>query len=84
MIMMTDENPYKVLGVSTFCSEKEAKSRYRYLSRMYHPDNLKTGDGDKFRKINEAWKKLQEYGFNDVEDVCWTHSTLFKIKTIRR
>ena len=51
---------------------------------MYHPDNLKTGDAEKFREVNEAWKKLQEYGFNEVEDVCWTHSTLFKIKTIRR
>ena len=77
-------NPYKVLGLSTFCSEKEAKGRYRYLSKLYHPDNPSTGDAEKFREISEAWKKLQEYGFTECNDSVWTHATLFKIKTSRR
>jgi curved DNA-binding protein CbpA len=78
------KNPYEVLGLSAFCSEKEAKSRYRDLSKLYHPDNLETGDISKFREVSEAWKELQLYGFYEDTGSKWTHSTLFKIISIWR
>jgi len=31
-------DPYKVLGLSSNCSDEELKTQYRKLSRMYHPD----------------------------------------------
>lgn len=82
--MVNGKNPYEILGISTYSSEKEAKGRYRYLSRLYHPDNLETGDAEKFREISEAWKQLQEYGFCEDNSPIWTHSTLFKIKSVNR
>ena len=75
-------NPYKVLGITPYMSEKEAKAQYRSLSKKYHPDNMETGDGEKFREINKAWKELSEYGSSAFGKVrkAWTHKTLFSVK----
>lgn len=76
-------NPYKTLGISTKTSEEEAKSRYKYLCKMYHPDNLKTGDRDKFEAVLQAWNTIQEVGFKGKEEY-WGHKTLFSLKLKRR
>lgn len=81
---MKTNNPYKVLGITAFTSEDEAKKRYRELSKLYHPDNPTTGDAEKFMEVDKAWKELQEYGFNSIDGLVFTHSSLFKIKQTRR
>lgn len=72
-------NPYQVLGCSPMDSEGTVKERYRKLCKIYHPDNARTGDRDRFEEILAAWKTLEEYGFgkNGLE---WTHNTVFTIK----
>lgn len=72
-------NPYEVLGVSTICSEVEAKNKYKKLCKMYHPDNTKTGDRDKLEDVLKAWEMLQEVGFSNNATI-WGHKTLFSIK----
>lgn len=72
-------NPYKVLGITTMSSEVEAKNKYKTLCKIYHPDNLKTGDRDKLEEVLKAWEMLQEMGFSNTNTI-WGHKTLFSIK----
>jgi curved DNA-binding protein len=54
-------DPYKVLNLSSECSESEIKQSYRALSFKYHPDRNKDPDaGDKIRAINEAYEILSD------------------------
>lgn len=75
-------SPYEVLGISSRDSELVAKEKYRKLCKIYHPDNIRTGNSEKFKEVLEAWKKLQEIGFNHI-DYIWSHETLFKLKRRR-
>ena len=50
-------NPFKVLGVSSQCTQLELKKRYKELSKLYHPDIPETGDSAKFSEILEAYKE---------------------------
>ena len=51
---------YQILGVQEDASQKEIKSAYRRLSLRYHPDrNRDEKDGEKFKKIIEAYQLLR-------------------------
>ena len=73
-------NPYEVLGVSSNASDEEIKSKYRTLSRKYHPDanvgkpNQKELE-EKFKEVQQAYNAIMDerqgktvynnsYGFN--------------------
>ena len=64
-------NPYKILGIEKGATEKEILSAYRKESQKYHPDKVihlgkehQTGAEEKFRRVQEAYEKLQkERGF---------------------
>lgn len=47
---------YKTLNISNSASPSDIKSAFRKLSMKYHPD--KGGDGEMFKKINEAYQTL--------------------------
>lgn len=75
-------NPYKVLGVKSTSSLEEIKLVYRKLSKIYHPDNLNTGDSVKFQQINQAWNYIncnhKSPSISHQQGV-WRHKTLFTI-----
>ena len=51
---------YRILGVEAGASQKEIKNAYRRLSLKYHPDRNKNDkDGEKFKKVAEAYQKLR-------------------------
>ncbi|MCH8273782.1 MAG: J domain-containing protein [Armatimonadetes bacterium] len=57
---MRGKEYYSVLGVSRDADQKEVKSAYRRLARMYHPDvnpNDK-GAAEKFKEISEAYEVI--------------------------
>src|SRR2546430_9477087 len=52
---------YQILSVSRTASEKEIKSAYRRLARLYHPDvNKDPKATDRFKQINEAYEVLSD------------------------
>lgn len=75
-------NPYQVLGVSPMSTKDEARKKFRALSKMYHPDNLKTGNREKFSEVLDAWEYLDSQGDKAFgnKSSSWSHVTLFNIK----
>lgn len=49
---------YPELGVEPTASQKQIVAKWRYLARIYHPDNRDTGDKEKFQRLNEAYQIL--------------------------
>ena len=50
---------YKTLGISKDASQEQIKKAYYKLAHKHHPDK-KTGDGKKFKEINEAYQVLSD------------------------
>ncbi|MDA7847895.1 J domain-containing protein [Sulfurospirillum sp.] len=66
------EQAVESMQLCTKVSYKDLKSRYRELSKVYHPD-MPDGDALKFDEVTKAYKLLkkymQEYRFSfDEED----------------
>merc|ERR1712142_386728 len=51
---LTIQQSYKLLGVDSKSTKDEIKTAYLNLCKAYHPDNLQTGDAEKFRQLPEA------------------------------
>ena len=54
----------RVLGVGERASMKEIKARHRELVKRHHPDTGATGEMEMMRKVNSAYKTLQDYVSN--------------------
>ncbi|MBT3349312.1 DnaJ domain-containing protein [bacterium] len=52
------EDFYKVLGVEKKASKSDIKKAFRSAAQKHHPD--KGGDGEKFKKIQQAYKTLSD------------------------
>ncbi|KIJ19749.1 hypothetical protein PAXINDRAFT_166003 [Paxillus involutus ATCC 200175] len=60
-------NPFEILGISTGVTEKEIKSHFKKLSKLYHPDKVKATVNDtveeianRFVDITKAYKSLTD------------------------
>ena len=49
---------YKILGVTLQSNVSEIKTNYRTLAKIYHPDNIDTGDAEKFKLLNSAYMRI--------------------------
>lgn len=49
--------PYEILGISEYSTEKEVKSAFRELSKIYHPDKNPNFE-NKYIQITKAYKAL--------------------------
>ena len=62
----------QVLGLGKRASLKEIKSRYRQRAKRHHPDTAATEELATIRRLNEAYRILQDYGveyrFSFAED----------------
>jgi molecular chaperone DnaJ len=57
---------YSILEVPENTSLSDVKKKYRDLSKKYHPDvNKEPGSEDKFKKINEAYARIQKGGSDE-------------------
>lgn len=52
---------FQTLGIPESSSQDEIKKAYRNLTKRFHPDVCKEPDAEsKFKKINEAYSKIQK------------------------
>ncbi len=58
---------YKVLGISPSATDDEVKKAYRSMAMKFHPDkvgylddNMKKSAEEKFKKVNEAYRKIKK------------------------
>ena len=49
---------YEVLQISVNAEPETIHRVYRILAQRYHPDNVETGNGSRFRQIAEAYRVL--------------------------
>lgn len=54
------EKALESLEIMTRISHSDLKNQYQKLSKLYHPD-MPNGDDEKFKKINESYKIINEY-----------------------
>eukprot|EP00871_Galdieria_phlegrea_P002402 jgi/Galph1/3162/GphlegSOOS_G1872.1 len=58
-----DENPYQVLGLSTFATDQEIRKRFRDLAFKHHPDR-NPGHREEaelaFKRVKDAYDELRE------------------------
>lgn len=50
---------YHVLQVEPECDARTLELAYHYFAKLYHPDNHDTQDVDKFTRVVEAYKALE-------------------------
>ncbi len=70
---------YEVLQLSPRATADMVERVYRMLAKRYHPDNLETGDSEKFSKIHEAYQVLNDaegraafdVAYENVQSVQW-------------
>ena len=68
--MASNNDYYKVLGVSRSASADDIKKAYRRLARKHHPD-VNPGDKeseDRFKQISEAFEVLSDQKKRDIYD----------------
>lgn len=61
---------YKLLGVNMDATDEELKSRYKFLSKFYHPD-APTGDVVLMGKISKAYNFLKDPAMRSVYDLFY-------------
>ncbi len=53
---------YEILGLDEEASQEEIRERWLELSKLYHPDVLKSPEADeRIKEINEAYQVLKDY-----------------------
>jgi DnaJ-domain-containing protein 1 len=56
-VILGDDDPWTVLGLSAGASQEDIKRAYRRKSMQTHPDQ--GGDAEAFKKIKAAYDKLR-------------------------
>jgi DnaJ like chaperone protein len=67
-MFIPDTDPdYKILETDPSATDEEIKKAYRRMAMKYHPDKVshlgedfRKAAGEKFRKVNEAYKRIRE------------------------
>lgn len=81
-------NDYQILGVTPSTSMDDVKKAYRTLSRMYHPDNIKTGNAEKFKMVKSAYENIMNGCASTMEKPSMRiqrhlkHKTLFNFEVV--
>jgi hypothetical protein len=70
---------YELLQLSPRASADMVERVYRFMAKRFHPDNLETGDAEKFNRISEAYQILSDperraaydVTYDNVQQVQW-------------
>jgi curved DNA-binding protein CbpA len=70
--MHLDLDYYDVLQVSQTAEPETIHRVYRLLAQRYHPDNLTSGNGERFRALHEAYSVLSDAESRARYDISYT------------
>jgi len=59
LVVIMDDNPYTILGVTKDATDAEIKRVYRKLAKKLHPD-MKDGKVEEFRLLKESYEILKK------------------------
>lgn len=51
------DDPFSILGVGPNSSEREIRAAFRRLAHRHHPDHAPGGDGEAFRRTEQAYRE---------------------------
>ena len=62
LVLIMDDNPYNILGVTKDATDAEIKRVYRKLARQYHPDRNPNDAAaeEKFKSVNDAYQNIKK------------------------
>ncbi len=75
---------YEDLQVSPNADLETIERVYRLLAKRYHPDNIVTGNSDKFRIITSAYKVISDAEQRAAFDAKYENSRNQKLKTLSK
>ncbi|KAL4207840.1 hypothetical protein CU097_008282 [Rhizopus azygosporus] len=55
-----NKDSFEILNINRNASNAEIKKKYKELAKIYHPDNTRTGDIQKFQEIVKAYELLMK------------------------
>ncbi|AFY72736.1 DnaJ-class molecular chaperone with C-terminal Zn finger domain [Synechococcus sp. PCC 7502] len=84
--MAINNNYYEILGITPWANERQIRSAYRDLSKLYHPDTTKLSPEvslEKFKELNQAYATLSNPDRRKSYDqsIQFTRSYTFTVKT---
>lgn len=70
---------YEVLQISPNADSETIERVYRLLAKRYHPDNVTSGDADKFRELHDSFEVLSnpesragyDVRYDDEKSIQW-------------
>jgi len=68
------ENYYAILQLDPGADQDTIERAYKVLAKECHPDNLETGDPEKFIQVNRAYKTLSDPELRSAYDAAWEGS----------
>jgi len=74
------DDHYETLQLSSNADSETVDRVYRILVRRYHPDNLETGDPEKFTKVVKAHKVLSDPEARAAYDVSYEENRASVLK----
>lgn len=71
---------YEVLQVSPNAGSETIERVYRMLAKRYHPDNITSGDAERFREVREAYEILMEPERRAAYDVQYDENKALQLQ----
>jgi len=71
---------YEVLQVSPNAGSETIERVYRMLAKRYHPDNIASGDAERFREVREAFEILMEPERRAAYDVQYDENKALQLQ----
>lgn len=75
---------YSVLDAKLNSTPQLIKSRFTELSKIYHPDNQKTGDAKKFMRIKNAYDLIRDAPLSRETTKNFEFASTNKVVEIKR
>jgi curved DNA-binding protein len=73
---------YEALQISPNADPDMVSRVYRLLAQRFHPDNLETGDSERFRRVHEAYSVLSDPERRAQYDVHYQRQRQMRVRLV--